>query len=331
MNPNPENPTFQSRERRAVVGICLGLVVLIWVAFSEAIHFGFINFDDDVYVYKNPNVANGITGAGAKWAFTHVHSSNWHPLTWLSHMLDSQLYGLNAGGHHLTNILIHTATTLLLFLLLRQMTGFLWRSAFVAAVFAIHPLRVESVVWIAERKDVLSGLFFVLTVAVYVRYARRAWSIGRYLLVALTFAFALMCKPMVVTLPFVLLLLDYWPLRRFTLSRGDLIPWRCIIEKIPLVALSGAVCVITMRAQHEAMSPLPFSLRLANAVVSCASMRGKWSIPQDWPSYIHCPESGLPHREIFSGLFSSDCDFDHRQLPVAENIHGCCPDGCGIW
>ena len=165
-------------------------------------------------MYDNPVVARGLTLKGIVWAFTGVHAANWHPLTWLSHELDCQLYGLHPGGHHLTNVLLHTATVIALFLVLRQMTGALWRSAFVAAVFAIHPLRVESVAWVAERKDVLSGLFFMLTIGAYVRYARRPWSLARYGLVVLLFAMGLMCKPMLVTLPLVLLLLDYWPLQR---------------------------------------------------------------------------------------------------------------------
>lgn len=303
MISNLENAREPSRRRVAVIGVCVGLVVLIWAAFGQATRFGFVNYDDDVYVYNNPNVAGGITGSGVKWAFTHVHSSNWHPLTWLSHMLDAQFYGLNAGGHHLTNLLIHTATSLLLFLLLRQMTGFLWRSAFVAVIFAIHPLRTESVVWIAERKDVLSGLFFVLTIAVYVWYARRAWSIGRYLLVALMLLLALLCKPMVVTLPFILLLLDYWPLRRFTLAEGQLIPWRCIVEKIPLLALSAAVCAITILAQHEAMSPLPLSLRLANAAVSCVVYVWQMIYPAGLVVLYPFPENGLPRWEILGAFF----------------------------
>src|SRR5215472_4850236 len=141
MTQKPEVGLRDSRERLIVIFICLALASLVWLVFGQTIHYGFVNFDDDVYVYKNPQVTAGLTASGASWAFTHVHSSNWHPLTWLSHMLDSQVYGLNAGGHHATNVLIHGATVILLFLLLRQMTGFTWRSAFVAAVFAIHPLR----------------------------------------------------------------------------------------------------------------------------------------------------------------------------------------------
>src|SRR5215472_14786044 len=188
MTQKPEVGLRDSRERLIVVFICLALASLVWLVFGQAIHYEFVNFDDDVYVYKNQQVTGGVTAADVHWAFTHVHSSNWHPVTWLSHILDCQVYGLNAGGHHFTSILIHAITCVSLFLLLRRITGFLWRSAFVAAVFAVHPLRVESVAWIAERKDVLSGLFFVLTIAVYVWYACRPWSVIHYFVVVLMFS-----------------------------------------------------------------------------------------------------------------------------------------------
>ena len=159
-------------DRWIVLGVCIFLAAITWLVFGQTLRHQFVNYDDDDYVVKNAQVARGLTLEGIVWAFTHVHAANWHPLTWISHMLDCQLYGLNPGGHHLTNVLLHAATAILLFLVLRQMTDTLWRSAFVAAVFAIHPLRVESVAWVAERKDVLSALFFMLTVAAYVRYAR---------------------------------------------------------------------------------------------------------------------------------------------------------------
>ena len=171
-------------------------------------------------MYKNPQVDDGLTIEGIAWAFTSRHASNWHPLTWLSHMLDCQLYGLTPWGHHLTNVLLHAATAILLFLVLRRMTGDLWPSAFVAAVFAVHPLRVESVAWVAERKDVLSGLFFMLTLGAYLGYVRRPFSLARYLAVVVLFALGLMAKPMLVTLPLVLLLLDYWPLGRMARDRA---------------------------------------------------------------------------------------------------------------
>lgn len=267
--------------RWLALGICFFLAALVWGDFGQTLHFGFVNFDDDVYVYKNPHVAGGLNWNGIVWAFTHVHSSNWHPLTWLSHMLDCQLYGLNPGGHHLTNILLHAATAILLFLVLRQMTGFTWRCAFVAALFAVHPLRVESVAWIAERKDVLSGLFFMLAVSAYVAYVQHSRSAYFYGLTILMTALALMSKPMVVTLPFILLLLDYWPLRRLEKPDDKATFQHLIIEKIPLLVLAGAVCVITTFAQKEAMSSPPLSLRLANALVSYVTYLEQMAYPSN--------------------------------------------------
>jgi hypothetical protein len=256
--PEAGNPPADWPDHWMVPGVCIFLAAMVWVVFGQTLGFGFVNFDDNEYIYENPIVQEGLTFPGILWAFTHVWASNWHPLTWLSHMLDCQCYGLNAGGHHLTNVLLHMATVILLFLVLRRMTGCLWRSAFVAAVFAIHPLRVESVAWLAERKDVLSGLFFMLTLGAYVRYARHSRSPARYGLVVLWFALGLMCKPMLVTLPFVLLLLDYWPLNRLQTNAGTepvyrlarrQIPRRLIFEKLPLLGLTVASCAITILAQ----------------------------------------------------------------------------------
>jgi tetratricopeptide (TPR) repeat protein len=213
-----------------VSGICVLLAVIIWMVFGQTLGHEFINYDDYTYVVDNAEVTKGLTLHGIGWAFTHSVSDNWHPLTMISHMLDYQLYGLKAGGHHGTNVVLHVLAAVLLFLVLLEMTGGpssprdesvrsadrtgnIWRSAFVAALFAIHPLHVESVAWASERKDVLSGVFFMLTLAAYLRYVRKP-SLPRYLLVALMFALGLMSKPMLVTLPFVLLLLDYWPLGR---------------------------------------------------------------------------------------------------------------------
>src|SRR5271154_4839136 len=265
--PQPSAPARATgwKERWPVAGICLVLAAITFAVFGQTLTHEFINFDDSDYVYENPVVARGVTLKGIVWAFS-CQCSNWHPLTWLSHMLDCQLYGLHPAGHHLTNVLLHTATVIVLFLVLRQMTGTLWRSAFVAAVFAIHPLRVESVAWVAERKDVLSGLFFMLTIGAYVRYARRPWSWGRYGLVLLLFAMGLMSKPMLVTLPLVLLLLDFWPLQRAE-STG-----RLVTEKLPLLALSAVSCVATILAQHQAIQSVEYySLphRLGNALVTC--------------------------------------------------------------
>ena len=194
--------------------VCVCLFVLTWVIFGQTLRFDFVNYDDPRYVYQNPRITSGISVANVAWAFSHIHSENWHPLTTITHMLDCQLHGLNAGWHHFTNVLLHSFAVVLLFVALERMTGAFWRSAFVSAIFAVHPLHVESVAWIAERKDVLSAFFFMLSLLAYLHYTR-APSIGRYLTVALAVALGLMSKPMLVTLPFVLLLLDYWPLERF--------------------------------------------------------------------------------------------------------------------
>src|SRR6478672_7033387 len=191
--------------RRKTVGICVCLALLTWIVFGQTLWHDFVNYDDPRYVYQNTKITSGLNIAGIAWAFSHIHSENWHPLTTISHMLDCSLYGLKAGGHHFSNVLFHTIAVVLLFLALQQMTGALWKSAFVAVVFAIHPLHVESVAWVAERKDVLSGVFFMLTLLAYVHYVR-APSLARYLAVATACVFGLMSKPMLVTLPFVLLL-----------------------------------------------------------------------------------------------------------------------------
>src|SRR5258705_8089973 len=246
--------------------VCVGLVAVTWAVFGQTLAHDFVNFDDHVYVYDNPLVIRGLSTEGIIGAFTHTHARNWHPLTTVSHMLDCELYGLKAGGHHFTNVILHTISVLLLFLVLKQMTGGLWQSAFVAALFAIHPLHVESVAWIAERKDVLSAAFFMLTLAAYASYAR-APSPARYLLVALLFVCGLMSKPMLVTLPFVLLLVDYWPLGRLGGQKSEVGSRlrRLITEKIMLFALSALSCIATLFAQRQgpsAIDQLPFLWRL---------------------------------------------------------------------
>src|SRR6266446_9261733 len=200
-------------QRTVIVAICAVLVGITWLVFAQAVRHQFVTYDDPQYVYANPDVSAGVSLPRISWAFTHTIAGNWHPLTTISHMLDCQLYGLKPAGHHFTNVFLHTTAVILLFLLLRAMTRTLWQSFFVAALFAIHPLHVESVAWISERKDVLSAVFFMLTLGAYVRYVR-APSVTSYLLVLLLFALGLMSKPMMVTVPFVLLLLDYWPLGR---------------------------------------------------------------------------------------------------------------------
>jgi len=271
----------QTHSRPQVVLVYLFLGAITWLIFGQTVRHDFVNFDDHVYIYDNPLVTGGLTTSGIVGAFTHPHARNWHPLTTISHMLDCQLYGLNAGGHHFTNVALHTIAVLLLFRVLRGTTGALWPSALVAALFAIHPLHVESVAWLSERKDVLSAVLFMLTLAAYVRYAG-APSIGRYLIVLMIFALGLMSKPMLVTVPFVFLLLDYWPLRRFDkverFKPGSGItrslnqrPSFLFLEKTPLLVLSGLSCLVTIWAQDQAtgsLEQLPFTWRLSNALVS---------------------------------------------------------------
>jgi len=266
-----------------IVAICAVLVGITWLVFAQTVRHQFVTYDDPQYVYANPDISAGVSPGGISWAFTHTVAGNWHPLTTISHMLDCQLYRLNPAGHHFTNVLFHTIAVVLLLLVIRQMTGSLWRSAFVAVLFAIHPLHVESVAWVSERKDVLSAVFFMLTLGAYVRYVR-APSVTSYLLLLLLFALGLMSKPMLVSVPFVLLLLDYWPLGRTTnvgFSRTSKwqapssIQWlvirRLVAEKVPLFVLSGLSSAVTLFTQFrstDTMSELPLSWRLSNAALS---------------------------------------------------------------
>ncbi len=278
--------------------VCAVLVLAVGALFGQTARYGFVNLDDPVYVYQNPHVSTGLTGENIAWAFGG-HISNWHPLTWISLQLDCQFFGLWASGHHATNVLLHAATTVALFLVLRRLTGGLWPSAFVAALFAIHPLRVESVAWVTERKDVLSGFFFILTLAAYAGYARRHFSIGRYLLVVVLFALALMSKSVVVTLPVVLLLLDYWPLSR--LGQLDLrlssLRSRVVLEKLPLLGMAIACGMITIAVQGDALADnerLSFWWRAGSALISYVFYLGKFFWPRDLaPIYpIHEAISG---------------------------------------
>jgi tetratricopeptide (TPR) repeat protein len=314
----------RTRDDRLIASVvCILLAGIVWVAFGQTLHHDFVNYDDGPYVSSNPRIINGLTPGNVQWAFTHVHAANWHPLTTISHMLDCQLYGLQPWGHHLTNILLHAAAAILLFFALRELTGGghavagigdagrdqrsrlqLWASAFVAALFAIHPLRVESVAWVAERKDVLSGVFFMLTLLSYARYARSdRFSWGRYTTVLVLFALGLMCKPTLVTLPFVLLLLDYWPLRRvrsqWSVIRG------LILEKVPLLVLSAASCVATILAQKEAFAPtraVPLQERLANAVVAYVEYIGQAIYPTHLAVLYPYSEGGLSVAQVILAL-----------------------------
>jgi cytochrome c-type biogenesis protein CcmH/NrfG len=286
--------------------ICVCLLVLTWVVFAQTLRYDFVNYDDPSYVYQNTTITSGINLANVVWAFTHVHSENWHPLTTITHMLDCQLHGLKAGWHHFTNVFLHCLAVVFLFVALQQMTGALWRSAFVSAVFAVHPLHVESVAWIAERKDVLSAVFFMLTLLAYLRYTRRP-SIGRYLTVALVVGLGLMSKPMLVTLPFVLLLLDYWPLGRFEAHRSNTgrQVLQLVMEKVPLIALSTVSSLITFLAQRGAIGwteQLPMSERITNAFVAYVVYIRQMFWPTELAVFYPHPENRLPVWEVSLAL-----------------------------
>jgi tetratricopeptide (TPR) repeat protein len=273
-----ENTAFRKFNMKRLgqpVFICLWLALVIRLVYEPVFHAQFIGFDDDEYVFANPHVLGGITLANLRWAFVTNHAGNWHPLTWISLMLDSQLFSPRAGAFHAVNLLLHVANTLLLFLWLYHATGAKWRGALVAALFALHPLHVESVAWISERKDVLSALFWMLALITYTGYAKTG-RISRYLIALLLFGIGLMAKPMLVSLPFVLLLLDYWPLGRFAERRT----FRLLIEKLPFLAFSIASSAVTLLAQHRvhAMVPLdmaPIFVRAQNTTLAYIAYVGK--------------------------------------------------------
>ena len=286
------------QSRWTLIGISIFLIALTWAVFGQTGNYQFVNYDDPLYVLDNAHVRAGLTWRGIAWAFTHVHSQNWHPLTTMSHMLDCQLFGVNPGAHHLVNVFFHSIAAVLLFILLAQITNSIWASAFVAAVFAIHPLRVESVAWIAERKDVLSGMFFMLTLLAYFRWTRKQ-TVGRYLAMSILFACGLMSKPMLITTPIILLLLDYWPLNRsqkseVTGQRSTI--GKLIWEKAPLFALSIGSCFATLWAQHFALGStqfLPLQWRVTNALFSYFEYVRQMFWPVDLiPFYVH-PENRL--------------------------------------
>ena len=300
VSPATQEPGRPSpvRPRELVVVLSFILAALVFAAFQPALKNDFIAFDDSDYVTSNATVLQGLTWAGMRWAFASTEAANWHPLTWISHMVDVQLFGLNPMGHHLTSILLHTVSSVLLYLTLRALTGAMWRSLIVAALFGLHPLRVESVVWVAERKDALSTVFWFLTIFVYTHYVR-ALSINRnraktfYALTLLCFAFGLMAKPMLVTLPFALLLLDVWPLHRVNEKKLPAL----VLEKLPLFALSFVSCIITFLAQRRGGSVdevTSLGYRLGNVFVSFVRYLGKifWPTdlaffyphPQQWPT-----------------------------------------------
>jgi len=283
--------------RNAAIAVCIFLFVAVVVIYGQTLGHQFVNYDDDLYVYENSKMTRGTLAETAGWAVTSLNVYNWHPVTWLSHRLDCDLFGVqHPGGHHFVNLMLHAGVAIGLFLVLWQMTGGLWPSALAAALFAVHPLRVESVAWVSERKDLLSGLFFVLTLAAYLGYVRRPFSWKRYGLVVGAFALGLMSKPMLVTLPFVLLLLDYWPLARIAaLGGARRAAGRLIGEKVPLFALSAASCAVTMLAQRPAMASfraVPLLDRIENAVVSYATYLGQFFYPSGLTVFYPLPEKG---------------------------------------
>ena len=273
---------FHSPEKLRLI-LCLMLAVITLLIYNPVSRHDFVNYDDDQYVFENAHVRAGLTWGTVAWAFTTNDAGNWHPVTWLSHALDFELFHLNPTGHHYTNVLLHVANAILLFLLLERVTGFTWRSLCVAALFALHPLSVESVAWIAERKNLLCTFFFLLGLAAYAWYARKP-GIVRYLSVAVLFALGLMSKPMVITFPFVLLLFDFWPLGRLNFRAAKPVNANnsptsarplsaLLLEKLPLLALSGASAFLTMWAQQAAgavrsVADYSFPVRLQNAFLS---------------------------------------------------------------
>jgi protein O-mannosyl-transferase len=290
---------FSEANKTLKIALCIFLAVSTFAVYSQIQDHEFINYDDDIYVTNNKHVQAGLTQDSVRWAFTASFNGNWHPVTWLSHMLDVQLFG--TSGHHLTSLLFHIFNALLLFLILLRMTGALWQSGFVAALFALHPINVESVAWVAERKNVLSTFFWLLTMWAYIRYAQKT-NLKRYSLVLLFFAMGLMSKPMLVTLPFVLLLLDYWPLRRFHSHR-----LRLVYEKIPLLILVSGSVITTLTVQKMSgalgsLDAFPIQERVINALVSYWLYLQKMVWPGELAIFYAHPENAL---SIWKGLVTA--------------------------
>jgi tetratricopeptide (TPR) repeat protein len=293
--------------------ICLALALSTLVVFWQVRHHQFISFDDDWYIFDNSHIVNGLTWDNVLWFFSHDHGGNYHPLTAISHMLDCNLYGLDAGGHHFTNLLFHLANALLLFLVFKSMTANLWASAFIAALFALHPLHVESVAWASERKDVLSTFFGLLTMAAYIRYVRKS-DLRSYLLTILLFALGLLAKPMLVTLPFLLLLLDYWPLERVTPgSRPVISGWRrIIIEKIPFLVLAAVIGAITFSIQKDTgitqdIAEYPMTWRIGNAATAYITYIIKMFWPVNLAIFYPHPRSSLSSVQAGLAFFLLVC------------------------
>ena len=298
-NDHQAEPSLRRSPAKQRLILSLLLVLATLALYNPVTRAPFLNLDDDLYVTENPDVRAGLTWHSVAWAFRTTTNTNWHPITWLSHELDCQVFGLNPAGPHMVNVLLHAASAMLLFLMLANITGMLWRSLMVAALFALHPINVESVAWIAERKNVLSMLFFLLALAAYGWYARRP-EVRRYLLVTVLYALGLMTKPQVITFPFALLLLDYWPLQRIAADdapAGERSILSLLWEKIPWFALSAASALITMKAQSPARhEELPLWEHLANAALAYAKYVGKTFWPVNLaPLYPHPGGSvGIP-------------------------------------
>jgi tetratricopeptide (TPR) repeat protein len=312
---------------RADLVILLGLAVMTLGIYAQVIGHQFITLDDPTYIRENPNVNRGVTLAGLAWAFSTFHAANWHPLTWISHMIDCQLFGTNAGRHLLVNTLIHAANTLLIFYFLLRTTHARWPSALVAALFALHPLHVESVAWASERKDTLSTFFGLLSLIAYVRYAE-ARSISRYAWVAITLGLGLLAKPMLVTWPFLMLLLDYWPLRRLQgLDASHQLSSlrKLVVEKLPLFALVAVSMIITLLAQSHGgavrtFAAAPVGFRLSNGVVSYATYILLMFWPNNLAVYYPLPLTGIPTWQVIGAAFlligiTALCLFERRNRP----------------
>jgi len=317
---------------RIVFLVSLFLVAVTIGTYIQVINSDFVGYDDELYVTENFNVQNGFTTKGLNWAFTKFHSANWHPLTWLSHMLDCELFGLNPMGHHLSNLMLHMANTILLFLVLKLITGAVWRSAFVATIFALHPLHVESVAWVSERKDVLSTFFGLLTMGAYYRYTK-ATDVKSYLWVMVFLSLGLMAKPMLVTLPFVLLLLDFWPLKRFHYKNDYVLQserathydskgiYRLFLEKIPLfipVVISGCLTFLAQKSGGtvKALEALSLKTRIANAFVSYVHYVLKMFWPSNLAVFYPHPGDTLPAWQIFGSalVIATACFWAIRTL-----------------
>jgi len=304
--PTEKKALLIGRQGGAVYIILAGMILAVY---WQVLYHDFVSFDDGNYVFNNIHVKAGLTYESVAWAFSFTDIAYWHPLTWLSHMLDCELFGLRPSMHHLTNLIIHTANSVLLFIAFKKMTGNMWPSALVAALFALHPMNVESVAWVAERKNVLSTFFWILTLLAYVEYTRSKGPL-RYLLTLFVFMLGLLCKPMLVTLPFGLLLLDYWPLKRFqfqmgategshppvaAVNFGKSSAARLFLEKVPLIVLSAASVGLSILSakQHGILSSadlVPIDLRVTNALVSYLAYLGKLIWPQNLAVFYPYPQ-----------------------------------------